>query len=101
MNVFHNVHLTLMLRKPKARWRPGQTPLARVIIDRKADVFDKRRPRKALRIVLVVHTRCPDSREIDLSESRDSGEQNESQNERNRESGTIDDVHNMVLGRTL
>src|SRR5262249_10316798 len=43
VNVFHDVHLTLMFGKPEPRRGVGKCPLASVIVNRKTNVFNEGR----------------------------------------------------------
>ena len=54
MDVFHDVNLALMLRQRETSRTVRQSPLPRVIVDRKADEFDQRRPGSALRFILFI-----------------------------------------------
>jgi hypothetical protein len=73
MNVFHDMDLALVLRKRKASRSICQSPLPPVIVDRKAYIFDQRRPRTTFGFVFLIRPRrSPDSGQIDLAKCRDS-----------------------------
>src|SRR6185503_9428013 len=62
VNVSDNMNLALMLQQRKAAGSKRQAPLSRLIIDRKALEFDKRRARATLRFVFGIRTwRSPDA----------------------------------------
>src|SRR5689334_8355652 len=69
MNIFDDVDLALMFRKRQPARAIGQSPLPRIIVDRKTDEFDQRGPGPSFRFVFVIWSgRRPYSREVDLGE---------------------------------
>src|SRR5262249_13936942 len=69
VNIFDDMDLALVLGKRQPPRAVSQSPLPRVIIDRKADEFNERRARSALRFVFIIGSRRrPYSSQVDLSE---------------------------------